>query len=426
MLSYATFAVLLACPALVACTYPWPDTVQQHTGYIVVNETHGVNLFYWFFESRTNPQTDPLVLWLTGGPGCSSELALLYENGPFLINNTDTPVFNGYGWNQFANLLYIDQPVGSGFSFATNPLGYDITNERQIAQELWDFIRQFYTRYPQYSHLDLYIIGESYAGHYVPALGQVIVESNSPYAKNLQGLAIGNGWVDPFIQYNDYAKYAYQQGLISEGELKAASIMYDTCKVFLDLHLWDLAFPDCQLIESFVLEAAERKIGRSINPYDIRIPCEVAGLCYDLNNITKFLNRKDVQFDLGVNRTWTQCTRFLELLLIGDWVHDFAGAVGVVLTHKKRVLVYNGKEDYICNYLGGMDWTNATVWNGQADFQKEGMHDWVVDGQVVGEAKSANGFTFLAIEAAGHMVPMNQPQVAQQMLFNFLNNEPFY
>ena len=62
-----------------------------------VNKTHGVNLFYWFFESRNDPATDPLVVWLTGGPGCSSELALLTENGPFLINGTATPELNPYG-----------------------------------------------------------------------------------------------------------------------------------------------------------------------------------------------------------------------------------------------------------------------------------------------------------------------------------------
>lgn len=65
--------------------------------YIQVNKTYGVNLFYWFFESRNNPATDPLVVWLTGGPGCSSELALLLENGPFVINGTANPVFNPYG-----------------------------------------------------------------------------------------------------------------------------------------------------------------------------------------------------------------------------------------------------------------------------------------------------------------------------------------
>ena len=156
-----------------------------------VNKTHGVNLFYWFFESRSDPSTDPLVVWLTGGPGCSSELALFLENGPFIINGTATPTYNPYGlcffvllslnnlytslvcslplhslllpsgWNSFANLLYIDQPAGTGFSYVTSPFGY-VTNERQIATEIWNLIREFYALYPQYSKLDLYIVGESY------------------------------------------------------------------------------------------------------------------------------------------------------------------------------------------------------------------------------------------------------------------------
>ncbi len=63
-----------------------------------MNNTHGVNLFYWFFESRGTPDKDPLVVWLTGGPGCSSMLALLVENGPFLIPEGKTePELNKYG-----------------------------------------------------------------------------------------------------------------------------------------------------------------------------------------------------------------------------------------------------------------------------------------------------------------------------------------
>ena len=77
------------------------------------------DMFYILFNSRRNPQKDPLVMWLTGGPGCSSELALFYENGPFGFNETDRSlIYNPYSWNNISNLLFVDNPVGTGFSNA--------------------------------------------------------------------------------------------------------------------------------------------------------------------------------------------------------------------------------------------------------------------------------------------------------------------
>ena len=236
---------------------------------------------------------------------------------------------------------------------------------------MWDFMLQFYEKYPKYSNLDLYITGESYAGHYIPAIGRAIVESNSIYAKNLKGIAIGNGWVDPYIQYKAYAQYAFQNRLINQTTLTIADVMYDVCKGLLDSHLWPLAFVECQLIETVVLEAAEITIGRSINPYDIRQPCQAPPLCYDFSALDKFLARPDIQAELGVtNHKWEECNRLVELFLIDNWVCEFQDAVGTVLSMGKRVLVYmySGKEDYICNYIRGLEWTNSTKWNGQEKF----------------------------------------------------------
>ena len=418
------FVVTVLCLSAVSARYPWPENVVQHKGYIDLNDTHDSHYFYWFFESRFNASTDPLVLWLTGGPGCSSLLALFGENGPFLMNGTTKPVTNPYSWNSFANLLYVDQPVGTGFSYASSIIDDD-TNEKEIAKAMSKFLTGFYAKYPQYSHLDLFIVGESYAGHYVPAIGQYLIRSKTVASNQLKGVGIGNGWVDPYIQYKAYAQYAYKNKLINETTLKIADGLYDACKILIDTHIWPVAFYECQIIELFVLESCEIHIGRSINPYDIRIPCKVPPLCYDFDPVTKLLNDKDVQADLGVNREWVQCERAVELFLIHDWIQQFQSSVAEILESNRRVLVYSGKEDFICNYLGGLEWANTTKWSDQEAFSRTSFKTWSVDNSTAGEVKNYGPFTFLAVEGAGHMVPLDQPKHALDMLRRFLSDLPF-
>ena len=139
---------------------------SQFTGYISVNGTYerGSHLFYWGFRSRSKtPETDPLLFWLTGGPGCSSQLALFVENGPYkIINNKTLEIgLNPHSWNENANLVFIDNPVGSGFSFADNMQDY-VSNENQLAAQFVNFTLQFLQRYPEFQNVDLSLFGERY------------------------------------------------------------------------------------------------------------------------------------------------------------------------------------------------------------------------------------------------------------------------
>jgi cathepsin A (carboxypeptidase C) len=169
-----------------------------YSGLVTVNDKGG-DMFYWWFESRNDTANDPLVLWLTGGPGCSSEIALFIENGPYkFLDDNKTMVGNPYSWNSNANLLYVDQPIGTGFS---NPNGSRLDrHEEQIADHMFTFMSRFLEKYPQLQGKDFYITGESYAGHFVPAITHAFVFKYKDQLKlNVKGMGIGNGLVDPYL-----------------------------------------------------------------------------------------------------------------------------------------------------------------------------------------------------------------------------------
>jgi carboxypeptidase C (cathepsin A) len=379
-----------------------------------------------FFESRNEPSTDPLVLWMTGGPGCSSELAAVFENGPYVFDeNQGTPAFNPHSWNNNASVIYIDQPYQVGYSY-TDDDDYYIDNEAEVGAEMWKFMLGFLEKYPQFAKNDFYITGESFGGHYVPAFGAYVVEqmAQGNDSINLKGIAVGNGWVSPKVQYGAYGPFGYDNGLITEDKLTSMNSTFDKCSKLIDLKLWDLANAVCSELMQDVLNSAG-----NINIYNIKEPCTIPGLCYNFTSETAYFNRPDVQKQLNVFKEhvdWEVCNMEVneKFAKAHDVIESTRSDIPKILAAGLPVLIYNGKYDLICNWVGGDEWTSTMQWPGQEAFNAQKLTNWMVDGKVGGQVRSAQNLTFLAVEAAGHMVPHDQPVFASAMINAFISGTP--
>jgi len=400
----------------------FPGKFKQFTGYIDYNTTEGANLFYWFFESQGTPATDPVVLWMTGGPGCASTLALFAENGPYQVQSDLTLQLNPYSWNTFANILYVDQPVGTGFSYVNDQNGY-VTDEAQVAAAMYEFLQLFFAKFPSYAALPFFVVGESYGGHYVPALSAYILKANQQgmgaVTINQKGLGIGDGWISPLVQYGSYGPYALLEGLINSYTAQQMNVTYGQCAAALQNQEWDQASYICGSLMETVLQD-----NPGINYYDIRKQCN-GPLCYDFSNIDNFLNQQNVQQAIGVSRTWTECSDGVNEMFGVDREESFRFDIPTTLAGGYKVLVYSGDKDLICNYVGGISLLSTMRWPGRNAWLSSANVTWHVQGQTAGWAKTAAGLTWLQVHNAGHMVPMDQPKNALDMLFRLLNNKPF-
>lgn len=148
-------AVLVLSGLLAAFAIPPPqhsiysDNFNEYTGYLTANASAGAQLFYWFTESQNQPSSDPFVLWLQGGPGCSSLIGLFNELGPYKVTPSLTLEPNPYSWNKIANVLFLDQPVATGFSYLQQTDGI-VINQEQMAENVYTALQNFFTQYPQF------------------------------------------------------------------------------------------------------------------------------------------------------------------------------------------------------------------------------------------------------------------------------------
>uniref|UniRef100_A0A2N9HPE0 Carboxypeptidase n=1 Tax=Fagus sylvatica TaxID=28930 RepID=A0A2N9HPE0_FAGSY len=159
---------------------------SQYGGYVTVNNSAGRALYYYFVEAQHSKDSLPLLLWLTGGPGCSSLAGALLEVGPFRVLSDGKSLFEDiFSWNYAANVLFLESPVGVGFSYSNTTSDYDNNGDRRTARDNYVFLVNWLERFPEYKNRDFYIAGESYAGHFVPQLAHTILYHNKKANKTI-------------------------------------------------------------------------------------------------------------------------------------------------------------------------------------------------------------------------------------------------
>ncbi|KAF4317347.1 hypothetical protein G195_009307 [Phytophthora kernoviae 00238/432] len=419
-------------------------------GYVKLANKVDDHYFYWFFESRSSPDSDPLVLWLTGGPGSSSMFALLTENGPCTINPDLTTKFNPYSWNNNANMIWLDQPTGVGFSFGS-PADKDY-NETNVGENIYWFLQGFLELYPQFEGREFFITGESYGGHYVPAAAHYIWEANKAENQdselsmiNLQGIAIGNGLTNPVIQYAYYQDMNHNRYNITlltdaaEGQMKVDSV--ECIRLTRECQLAPRNGTICKVAqECWTDKLIGPFFSANRNNYDIREWCNNSdpdAVCGENPAIKTYLNSVAVQKYLNIDDrapVWNEDSDEVQstFTIDGDWSMPFHDFVADLINDDLRVLIYAGDADLMCNWIGNRAWTLDLDWKGKGAFNAAEERAFIAHDPLLpngstsidaGVVRSFENFAFVRVFDAGHMVPMNQPAVALDLINKFLANE---
>ncbi|KAK9100122.1 hypothetical protein Scep_023552 [Stephania cephalantha] len=413
---------------------------SHYSGYVRVNENPGRFLFYWFFEAVEDPSSKPLVLWLQGGPGCSSiGFGEAVEIGPFHINaDGKTLYLNPYSWNQVANIIFLESPVGTGFSYSRSPSDVEENGDERTAKDSLAFLLEWFERFPQYKGREFYITGESYAGHYIPQLSQAIdsdlmkLEDIVPNVDR-SVMQVGNALTDDFNDHKGVREYLWSNGFISDQTYKLYKIFCsedsflqrsENCKKISDVvqnelgkvDIYSIFTPYCTSTTtdiSFASNSPQRKFGQINETYD---PCSK-------NYAAAYFNVPEVQKALHVDpeaapHKWEICNR----LIFNTWKDSASSVLDVyreLIRGGLRIWIYSGDADTVipvtstrCN-IDTLNLPIASPW-----------HPWSMDGQVGGWNQEYRGLNFVTIRGAGHMVPQTRPKEALVLFKSFLSGTP--
>ncbi|KAI8137123.1 serine carboxypeptidase-domain-containing protein [Fennellomyces sp. T-0311] len=401
---------------------------NQYAGHIEIAPETNSNLFFWMIEPTH--ETGKLVLWLNGGPGCSSMDGLFLENGPYRVNPDLSVNISLGGWQDHATIVYLDQPVGTGFSFSD--MSAYATDMTQIVDGFMTFLEKFFVLFPQLKEQDFYIAGESYAGTYIPYFTSRILEENkkdNDVNYNLKGIAIGNGWISPEHQYNAYYDFAVANDLL-QGEYKEyASTRTKKCRQALAEEV-TIHTEVCEQIMTTIIDSStyiEKNKKYCINEYDIRMKSEEYPSCgmawpYDLADVTTYLRTSELVQAVHAEKQsggWTECSSSVSRKLDNDKSKTAYTLLPGIL-EELPVLLFSGDQDLICNVLGTEYLIGNMTWNGAKGLESAETQDWVIDGKNVGTYTEARKLTFVVIKGGSHMVPYDKPIETLDMINRFM------
>ncbi|GAB2225624.1 hypothetical protein Droror1_Dr00006421 [Drosera rotundifolia] len=425
------------------------------TGYVGVGEREDVQLFYYFFESENNPEEAPLLLWLTGGPGCSTISAIFYENGPIQFEEVK---YNGslprltsrpYSWTEVVNLIYVDMPVGTGFSYSVTGAASH-SSDTIASHHANEFLRKWIIGHPKFISNPVYLAGDSYSGLTLPVYFDQLSKGNDQGVEpiiNLKGYLLGNAVTDHTFEENSGIPYAHGLGLISDelyeslvstcgGNYQFTLATSYECMTNLGAFYESLAGVNTVHILEPVcgfgsLFPRETLVGARRSLYFKEIPikpiqpkpslgdfaCRADG--YTLAAV--WFNDLRVREALGVRKgttgLWVRCNYAL------NYTNDNPSSLPYHLKFSAkgyRFLIYSGDHDLVVPFVGTQAWIRSLNYSIVDDWRS-----WHVEGQVAGFTRTySNRMTFATVKGAGHTAPEYKPKECAAMFKRWLRGEP--
>ncbi|KAK7008403.1 carboxypeptidase [Favolaschia claudopus] len=410
--------------------------VFQASGY--GDLTSSKSIFFWYFPARNNPSRAPLSLWFNGGPGSSSMVGLLQELGPCRITNDSSSVkLNPFSWNTNANVLFIDQPVGVGFSHGT----LSVETSVDAAKDVWTFL-QIFLKDSHFSALAknaLALWTESYGGHYGPTFAAYFLSQNAAIAAGtvrgiplkLKTLGVGNGLtVRPNLTIPGLPH------LCRVEPIPPARLVFRSCECEYgvdDTDDWIIAC-DNGGSDSVCSDAQSYCNSNILSPlagnFDVYYVPSGSNDPY-LPDITSYL--ASVRTKIGAEVTWqeTNLEVYSNFAATGDWMRTSLPDLEIVINSGVRVLIYAGDADYIMNFNGVEAMVTSLNTKFSAQFKAQKFAPYKVKGLLAGQFKNAGTFSYLRIYGAGHEVPAYKNgslavgQAAFQMFSQIMSNQDF-
>eukprot|EP01022_Parablepharisma_sp_SALTPOND_P000937 TRINITY_DN105298_c1_g1_i1.p1 TRINITY_DN105298_c1_g1~~TRINITY_DN105298_c1_g1_i1.p1 ORF type:complete len:481 (+),score=21.97 TRINITY_DN105298_c1_g1_i1:107-1444(+) len=365
------------------------------------------SIFYWLFRTRTHNRSPPLVVWIEGGPGCSCEQSLFLEHGPYRLQKGSSNFTSSqFSWNNVADVLYTDQPIGTGLSNCSD-ISRIPTNADEMARDFYGFFTNFLALHPEYTKhsTTIYFAGHSYAGHFVPAIVKYLLENGFGY--HIGGVLLGNPHSDPHALAWSYPTFAYKNGLIREDVYIGSMIARYLYELFDYLGWKEAALLFIKLARGIAAGIFKPRFNQA----------DIKNRGMPVNYFEHLMHSKILKA-LGMeDRGWANCNPIISRKIMDmDHLADYTPYLEFILNRKINLIFYYGDKDFICSTESWKYMSQRMNWWGKQEFVKEDSRSWWVNGEIKGTYKHYGNMWYFKVYNAGHIVFYYEPEAGLDLI----------
>ncbi|KAI8712243.1 Carboxypeptidase [Fusarium sp. LHS14.1] len=411
--------------------------VASHSGWADLGNHH---IFFWYYESRSAAPDVPVMVWFTGGPGGSSQASALVENGDCKFDrDSHKPTRNPYGWTEEFHMVYIDQPVGVGFSYLDHGNTPSTTDE--AAPDVVGFLRLFAELFPHLAKNPLHLAGESYGGRWIPVFGDWVNQYNKVVAEEqripLASLIAISAWSHPRVQLPttyDVACWPFKgyPPALNDTTCAAMAAEYESCRILLEA---------CDASQEGIMCSKAAKLchrgildylyTQTVNKYDRRMVCPAPSQCYPImDEMEAWMNTEPIFKDLLdiTNQTsgkkgsyqFMDSQTYLTLVASGDLAMNSLKHIETILEDRVVPVLYTASDaDMMVNIKGVGEALDNMRWHGRPFFKNAPFEELPFKtnaGRAGGRVKKSGNLWYAELAEAGHMAPYDQPAVTLELM----------